>query len=400
MGDYMNKRRDLLLNKYFKIDNAKKLAYLDLHYEKASDILDLSMSKDEYLFNDDVINSVNNLIKMIPSKYKVVINLNIDDYESFNEEELVRSFNDTIEMNYYQREKLVKYRNLKVGYLVMIGILILSLMVYVKANYQSENISKDILAEVIDITAWVFIWEAVTVAFLSELDLVFDSRLLLVRVKNLNIIRNGNVTKTYDLLKESTMWDYTSKIKKLVNMLYLFTGIVFFGLGVEGFIKLVDNTYREQLIGEPILLTTQSLLCVCEMFAGIGISFVYLGIENKTFKRFISIFNFIIIFQIVISIINRSNSDIELTELGEVLMQGHLIYLVTVIIYIVSRILERLLELREAKIEERERQFTTRLSEMFTNEEEDKIELKKTIEEKKKIVKKEIDKKKNTWKDK
>lgn len=401
----MNKRRDYLLEKYFNIDQTKRIATINLHYEQASDILNLTHSKDNYLINDDVINSTNDLIKMIPSKYKVEINLTIDDYMGYDKKQILSAFNDTIEMNYYQREQLSKYRNLKVGFLVAIGVLLLAAMVYIKLNItDSNNISSNIIPEVIDITAWVFIWEAVTVAFLSKLDLPFDSRLLLVRVRKLNIIENNTITQTLDIVKESSKWDYTSRVKKLVNILYLFTGIVFFTLGAHGIIKFIDNTYRDSLINVPILLTTQICLSICEMCAGIGISLVYLGVRNKTFEKFISVFNVLIIIQIVISISNKFwiNDNSEFKEFRTLLAQGHAFYLFTVILYIVSRVLESILEKREIVIEEREKQINERITSMLNEENsEEIINLNRNLIKSKKEDKiKKIKDKKNSWRDK
>lgn len=381
----MNKRRDYLLEKYFNIDQINKIAYLNLHYDKASDILNLTSSKDNYLINDDVINSINNLIKMIPSKFKVEINLTIDDYMDYEKEDILKSFNDSIEMNYYQREQLAKYRNLKVGFLVAIGVLLLSAMVYFKSNYiDSNELSTNIISEVIDITAWVFIWEAVTVAFLTKLDLPFDSRLLLIRVKTLNLIESDKVSTSLDLIKESSKWDYTSRIKKLVNTLYLFTGVVFFALGALGIIKFIDNSYRNSLLDVPVLFTTQVCVSICEMFAGIGISLVYLGARNKTFEKFITVFNILILVQIVISIINqfaiKHDENAQFREFSSMLAQGHAFYLFTVILYIVSRALERILERREIIIEEKEKQINEKLNLMFNEDTQEEIYISKKNE--------------------
>ncbi len=403
----MNKRRDYLLDKYFNIDKVNKIAFLNLHYDKASDILDVTSSKGEYLISDDTINSINNLIKMIPSKFKVEINLNIDDYENFDKEGILKSFNDTIEMNYYQREQLVKYRNLKVGFLVAIGVLLLSAMVYFKSNYQeTDTLSTSIISEVIDITAWVFIWEAVTVAFLSAIDLPFDSRLLLVRVKNVNIMQDSKILNSLDLVKESSKWDYTSRIKKLVNILYLFTGVVFFALGALGIIKFIDNSYRNTLLNQTIIFSTQVCVSICEMCAGIGISLVYLGARNKTFEKFITIFNVLIVVQIVISIINQfginQNENEEFKQFGSMLMQGHAFYLFTVILYIVSRFLEHVLNKREMMIEEREKIINEKINQIFSEENQEEIYISKRNELKRKKEDriKKIQEKKNSWRDK
>ncbi len=401
----MNKRRDYLLEKYFNIDQTKKIATLNLHYERTSDILNLNCSNNNYLIRDDVINSTNDLIKMIPSKFKVEINLTIDDYMGYDKAKILSSFNDTIEMNCYQREQLAKYRNLKVGFLVAVGVLLLAAMVYIKLNVTlSNNISSNIIPEVIDITAWVFIWEAVTVAFLSKLDLPFDSRLLLARVKKLYLIENNNIISTLDIVKESSKWDYTSRVKKLVNILYLFTGIVFFTLGAHGIIKFIDNSYRDSLINVPILFTIQICLSICEMCAGIGISLVYLGVRNKTFEKFITVFNFLIVIQIVASVSNKFwiNDNSEFKEFRTLLAQGHAFYLFTVGLYIVSRILEKFFEKKESLIEEHEKQINERITLMWNEEKSGEIiNLNKNfIKSKKEDKIKKIKDKKNSWRDK
>lgn len=401
----MNSRHDYLLSKYFNIDKAKKIAYINLYYNLASDILDLSISTNDYIIKDEIINDINDLIKMIPNKYKINININIKDYETYDKDKLLESFNDTIEMNYYQRDKLVKYRNLKVGFLVVIGILLLSVMVYFKASniVSSESISYGIISEVIDISAWVFIWEAVTVAFLSGIDLPFNSRFILVRVKNINLVDdNSNIISSLNVKEEAYKWDYTSRIKKLVNMIYLFTGIVFFGLGVEGFVKFIDPTYREVLIKDPTLFGTQIILSIFELLAGLGISLRYLGVEKKTFKIAIFIFNIIIVFEILVStagIIFFYNLGEEYKEyadsLSNALFQGQLFYIITVFLYLISVVLEFIFKKHEIKLEVKEKEFNNRLNQILDEDSDIANVYKKKLETKKEKLKN-IEHK-NTW---
>lgn len=100
--------------------------------------------------------------------YKIELNLKVDDYEGYDPHKVIEAFNDTLELNQYKARKNRTHKELSSSILILSGILLLFLMAIGK-NYSwfGEGVKEEIITEVIDIAAWVFIWEAVTLIFLQ-----------------------------------------------------------------------------------------------------------------------------------------------------------------------------------------------------------------------------------------
>ncbi len=238
----VNKREIDLLNKYYEIDNENRVVTMPLHYEKASDLINNKIiSKDNYLFDYEELTAINDMIRRIPVMYKVNIDIQIDDYEDYDPKELIAGFNDAMELNQYnyQRENRLKY--LKAGILLIIGVSVLFLMGYAKINgYFGDDTRASVYSEIFDIIGWVFIWEMVTVAFLTPSELGVNSNMFKLRVREVSFSDNNrNKLATESLHEKTKEWDSERRLEKASKHALLIGGVAFFSVGI---IDLIDIT--------------------------------------------------------------------------------------------------------------------------------------------------------------
>ena len=215
---FENKRQIELLEKYYNIDNENKIISIDLHYQKVSDILLTNEGNINYpLFKNEIIETVNNAIKRTPRDFKINIVFDIEDYENYNPKQIIESFNDTLELGQYSARRSKQTKNLIATILILIGIILLFFMIIGNNNnWFKEGIKSDIVSEVIDIAAWVFIWEAVTMLFLEQLEQNKLALLIRRKVVQITMLKSGIKEPLYVENTNSIFnnWEDESKIKK------------------------------------------------------------------------------------------------------------------------------------------------------------------------------------------
>ena len=157
-----------LLKKHYDIDETNKIAKINLRYEKATDVLVEDLGKNEHpQFEWDVIERVNNVIDTLPYGYRVDIEFSIEDFQEYTPKTIVESFNDELELNSFGVRKSRTKTWLVVSILVITGIVLLIFMFLGSSlGWFGSGTKEDIIVEIIDIAAWVFILEAVSMIFL------------------------------------------------------------------------------------------------------------------------------------------------------------------------------------------------------------------------------------------
>lgn len=164
-----DERRIKLLSQYFPLDEETRTFQITLRYDKAEDILDVDVSRpDRPNFKDDVLLRVSDILEQIPSGYQANISFQIKDYQGYDPKSLLSSFNDAMELNHYRGDKEARKKWVQAVLLTLVGIAILAVMgVGAAQGWWGEGETASLTNEVLDIAGWVFIWEAVSILFLS-----------------------------------------------------------------------------------------------------------------------------------------------------------------------------------------------------------------------------------------
>jgi len=367
-------RENQLLKKYYNLDEKNKTATIKLKYDKVSDILDNSLDSNEYKISDGTVENIITHTKHIPKKYRIRLDLKFNDFENCNKYKLLESFNDVLEINNYQRQRLTKIKYIKVGFLILTGIMLLFFLTYAKiSKLFGDNPRDSITSEVIDIVAWVFIWEAVTVMFLSPLDLPFNSKMFVLMVNEIRLIdSDDNVFYNENLKEVASAWDSTSKIKSLVDNINLFCGVAFIGIGISSLIRYINTQYLMSMINISIsTFVVDIIVDLIQILIGIGITTRYLGYTKKWMRKLIVIFNVFVAIDLILTVIIIASGDVNFNDtvgvtIGDYIKE-QLIYLVTLVLYIISSLLECVYSKHQKKLDENAKELQKKMNDVIEN---------------------------------
>ena len=364
----VNKREIDLLNKYYEIDNENRIVTMPLHYEKASDLINNKIiSKDNYLFDYEELTSINDMIRRVPIMYKVNIDIQIDDYEDYDPKELLAGFNDQMELNQYnyQRENRLKY--LKAGILLIIGVSILFLMGYAKINgFFGDDTRANVYSEIFDIIGWVFIWEMVTVAFLTPSELGVNSNMFKLRVREVSFSdSNKNQLAIESLYEKAKDWDSERRMEKASKHSLLIGGVAFFSIAVIDLIDMVTSfpafiaviyaagdagVDQAKVIASLIYMTVlSSVVIVLQGFAGYLALRMYYGRKVRVV--------FPIVFSVILVGLSIANIVISSNEAGTGIVR-RIISILIAILYLFGVITYMVLNKKRKKAEEIKASFT------------------------------------------
>ena len=291
----VNQREIELLNKYYEVDNENRIVTMPLHYEKASDLINEKIiSKDNYLFDYDELTTINDMINRVPIMYKINIDIQIDDFEDYEPEKLLSGFNDAMELNQFNFIRENKFKFLKAGLLLVVGLIILFTVGYGKLNkwFGTSEVA-DVYSEIFDIFGWVFIWETVTITFLTPSELSVNSNMFKRRVLNVSISNNEGVVASEDLNTKSRDWESERRLEKASRWSLLISGIAFIASGAVNLVGSISSIYdiyvnysAEVSFGAVIAVEAiQLALVVLEVLGGISALFRYMG------KRYLKVYS-------------------------------------------------------------------------------------------------------------
>ena len=309
----VNKREIELLNKYYEIDNENRIVTMPLHYEKASDLVnDKIISKDNYLFDYDELTSINEMIKRVPAMYRINIDIQIDDYEDYEPEKLIAGFNDALELNQYNYQRENKWKFLRAGILLIVGLTVLFLVAYAKLNkWFGTSDEADVYSEIFDIIGWVFIWETVTIAFLTPSELGVSSLLFRVRVGRIRFKDIDDKVLVEEVLASQTMkWENERRIEQMSKWSLLLSGIAFVAMGVLGLVTTITSLYEfytvpdktsAMVVSYLIIILLDLILVLLQALGGYCALARYIG--KRILPKFSFVFSGIMLILIVASLI-------------------------------------------------------------------------------------------------
>ncbi len=305
--DPVKDRQIELYQEYYDVDEANKTIDISLHYEKASELLNLNMCKKEHpLFGKSFLEEVQEIIENAPIGYKLHLNFEIDDYEGYDPKVLIKSFNDTLELGQYNSRNEKQRKQWISAILVLIGILILFMMTIIKDNeILGEGIRSSIITEVMDIIAWVFVWEAATILFLdhseqTKLTLFIKHRVSKIAMyqtgsENPLIVEEGNnVFSKWTDEKVKKIGKYSLLISSSFILFMSFYNIYAFIIQVKG-----DQIEKADFALNLIVLIITTILAILAGIAGI---LTFNGKKSKITK-FVGIYAIILLVIVILQII-------------------------------------------------------------------------------------------------
>ena len=293
-------RRQLeLMKKRFDVDEENKIVKIDLYYDKAEDILDENIDTKVPSFNREKFGRIKDLIGDFPLDYKCDLNIKIGDYQDYKAEELMSGFNDAVELTHYSGNREHKKKWIQITLLLIAGILLLTIMAKgLVENWLSFNeTGQSVFKEVFDITSWVFIWEAVSLLFLTPSETRLISIALARRLKNVKFVdANDKVLASEDYRDSYSNTVSEKKARTFAKYALLISGAAFLGLGISGLISSFGDvrliiTLTQQTETDPgaalvlliIMLAISFVSIAFEIIGGIAAMSAFVG-RGKFYK--------------------------------------------------------------------------------------------------------------------
>ncbi len=296
-----SKRQLAILEKYHEIDYEKRTIDLELHYEKISDILESDISTKNYpKFKREILQRTSEVIDGFPMDFKTNLKLKIDDLEGYDVDEVMESFKDSLEMFHYAvyREKNKNW--ILAAIFTIVAVLLLFFRIFAsKNNMFDENGFVD---EILDIIAWVFLWEAVTIIFLAPSELREISFKLARRLLSVSLLDKNDKVLSFASHEELTLnWIDDTKKESAGRLILLISGAACFASGIVNLVAVFKDLYEflaANSASSPVLIAlaivsviVQFLLSVLFIIGGIGS--ISMFSDRGPFQKVVPIFAYI-----------------------------------------------------------------------------------------------------------
>ncbi len=182
-----------LLNQYYDLDNENQIATINLYYDKVSDVFIKNYNQNKKpTINEEVFENIKKSAEKIPLVYTLKIRFIFNNLEDFFLDELKEDFYSYLAINDYYANKLIFHKSKLSLAILLIGVLFLVLNALLKGFDLIINFSKawqEIISEILDITAWVFVWEAVTIFYFERNGIKAKLASLRLRVHDIEFIK-------------------------------------------------------------------------------------------------------------------------------------------------------------------------------------------------------------------
>ena len=293
-------RRQLeLMKKRFDVDEEKKTVKLSLHYDKASDILDTSLDSKIPTFDRSKFDFIKDTISDFRPDYKTDLSIQIDDYEDYKADEIMEGFNDAVELTHYSGNREHKKKFVQVTFLIIAGVLLLNIIAngYIIDLFGFSEVGTSVFKEVLDISSWVFIWEAVSLMFLRPSEDRLISLTLAHRLRQVNFLdKKGEVVAKEDYSDSYADTAKERKLRIVGKYALLLSGAAFFALGAINLFNFIYSipTYISLfqiangdvgfIVLVNVLVSIDALVVTFEVLGGIAAISAFTGKIGKLYK--------------------------------------------------------------------------------------------------------------------
>ncbi len=293
------KRQIELLKKKYIVDEEAKTISVTMHYQ-ASD--ELYLSDCEYTnyreINKDVTNRISDILSRIPLGYQVDLAFKIDDYQGCSPKQLTTSFSDYFEESHYSNYGETKKRTLQIAFLLVAGILLLiGKVAFDNSTYFAETTTKQVISEIIDISAWVFIWESVSIMFLSPSEEKIRSIRFQRKIKSLSFLdQEGKNLYSTSSEEMFSSWIEEGKIHKIEKYALLIGGAGILGVGCSILIRLpsiILSTDYSQSQGTLDIITHIITAIIALVYVISGLCGISAYANKGKLRQYLSIFGIV-----------------------------------------------------------------------------------------------------------
>lgn len=212
-------RQNQLLEYIYDVDKEKKIIHAKIHIDCIDDIVDSSFRKN-LMLNNTLWDKMEQVLRSVPFSYKVNFEFEIDDMKDCSPEILMKALERNIDMKYLGFAISTRRKRRVALSLTAIGVLLLLVNILLQLLKPFNGVVENILVEVIDIAAWVFVWEAVTIYYIDGYEMRKGLKNIKKRILDISFKNSRTEDKTmenFESLSPNLKEEIKDGIKDIVN---------------------------------------------------------------------------------------------------------------------------------------------------------------------------------------
>ncbi len=294
-----------LLSNYYEIDKDKKIITISLHYDDINEIINTDYVNNKLpCFKDELLQKISEIIDSFPHGYKVDTVLDITNLRGYKLKDVMQALEDSLEVFHYTSHRAKSKSFLLAMILMGVGIISLFLMVLFNNHVEIEEPGfKDMISEIIDIIAWVFIWESVTLIALEPNQYNAVSLKLITRLNLITITSKKNKVSVNAHELITNFVQYNAK-HKAGDTLLLVSGIALMSIALPAYIRNIINIakgYSGYGTGTMFILNVIFLTLYTLASITFGVISVISYISQK--KKYLRICNVLVPFLLLLGLV-------------------------------------------------------------------------------------------------
>ena len=283
------KRQIEILSKYYDIDLEKRVITLELCYEKVTEMFDDAVvTTKHFKFKNEILQRISQIMDTFPLEFKINLQFKIDDYEGYDKKEIIESFKDSLEMFHYRIHRVKSSRLLEAVILALVSMAILFSRIFLLNNQIiAENY---LVSEMLDITAWVFLWQAVTILFLTPDEYREISFKIITRLNLVSLYEKDQLVEQISQDDIQRHWVQVTKLERTSRRIMILSGAFALATGVMSTVNNLQMflTYKSfDALSIVTLVISIGIQGVITILGGIGAISIYR--EKGPFQKFVPV---------------------------------------------------------------------------------------------------------------
>lgn len=172
-----------ILEQYFKIED--NVLTIDLYYDTFSMLIDQSIGNDKVeKLNEILFDKIDEILELVPRKYKINVFIHIKDLENYQFEEVERIIKDNIKLKIFGIAVERKRKQITGASLLFGGILALL------ASYFLSRLEwPQIIFDIINISGTLLVWEAANITLIERSEEMKRVKQYIKKFKEIKLIR-------------------------------------------------------------------------------------------------------------------------------------------------------------------------------------------------------------------
>lgn len=175
-----------VLSRNYVLDDAEGILTIPFRFARLEDFLSTEVGKRPQLrgaLQDEIEKS----LQRIPPCYDIVLRVQIADSQGQSKEECEQAVADGLALGIHSYRRRIGGKTVLALVFLVVGVLTLLGMILFQSLFQGDKTTLSIVTEVLDIAAWVFIWESVTLFFIERSEDRATFRLYRKRIRRIEI---------------------------------------------------------------------------------------------------------------------------------------------------------------------------------------------------------------------